>query len=266
MVWDGRILRWQAALRVAAIAAIHLAILSWILTSKFIIQSTSPPIRFSIEIAELTPLPEALMPEPEPEPEPEPDLPPIPPDAPPPDAVSTPPEPAPAPTPAATSSEPLAAQEPLTADTPQHPAVLTHDETPAGSEPNAAAPSPSTGSDTDAVTPDQIAGLLKQIECQKLTHRVDESCAYADEFTAWSANTARATVERNTEWDRSFRSRSTIDKFYEREVRGRLHWPDEDLFADPLPPGANDAARIRRGQEPLWSKEMRDGFRKSDDE
>ena len=43
--------------------AIHLAILSWVLTSKFIIQSTSPPISFSIEIAELTPLPEALMPD-----------------------------------------------------------------------------------------------------------------------------------------------------------------------------------------------------------
>ncbi|NQY96878.1 MAG: hypothetical protein HRT82_06925 [Henriciella sp.] len=262
MVWDGRFGRWKAALRIAVIAAIHLAILSWILASKFVIQSASPPISFSIEIAELTPLPEALMPEPEPVPV----LPPIPPDEPSPAAVPTPPASTPTPARVAAPSEPPASEEQPTADAPQHPAVLTHDETTAGSEPNAAVPSPSTGSDSDAVTPDQIASLLKQIECQKLTHRVDESCPYADEFTAWTANTERATVERNTEWDRSFRSKSTIDKFYEREVRGRLHWPDEDLFADPLPPGANDAERIRRGQEPLWSKEMRDGFRKSDEE
>lgn len=262
MVWDGVSLRWQAALRIAVIAAIHLAILSWIMASKFVIQSTAPPISFSIEIAEVTPLPEALMPEPEPEP----DLLPVPPDAPSPAAVSTSPTSTPEPAPVAAPSEPPASEEPQTTDPPQHPDVLTHDETPSGSETNSAAPAPSTDAGTDAVTPDQIAGVLKQIECQKLTHRIDESCPYADEFAAWTANTERATVERNTEWDRSFRSKSTIDKFYEREVRGRLHWPDEDLFADPLPPGANDAARIRRGQEPLWSKEMRDGFRKSDDE
>lgn len=262
MVWDGETLRWQAALRIAVVAVIHLAILSWILASKFVIQSTAPPISFSIEIAELTPLPEALMPEPEPEPDP----PPSPPDARLPAAVSTPPNPAPASAPVAAPSEPPASEEPPTADTPQHADVLTHDEMPAGSETNSAAPAPSTDADTNAVTPDQIAGELRRIECQKLTHRVDESCPYADEFAAWAANTGRASVERNTEWDRSFRSKSTIDKFYEREVRGRLHWPDEDLFADPLQPGANDAARIRRGQEPLWSKEMRDGFRKSDDD
>lgn len=111
---------------------------------------------------------------------------------------------------------------------------------------------------------DQVAKVLQSLGCQKLAHKKDEKCQEKNAFEAADAATSRLIVERVDKSDPDYRSKSVIDKFYQREVAGRLHWPDPDLFAAPLPPGAYDAQRIRNGQEPLWSKEMRDGFRKQD--
>lgn len=251
MVWDGKSMRLPAATRLGVVVAFHVAILAWILTSKLLIQS-QPPAAISIELVERQ-TPPAPMPTPEPARPLEP--PPEPPDK----AVSTAPPPAPV---------PVVRETPPAAITLEHPTVLTQNE--AATEPGAAAPTDAASADPAApdaapVTPDQIASVLRQLDCQKLTHRTPESCPYTDAFTAWAARTERATVERNTNWDRTYRSKSTIDEFYDREVRNRLHWPDQDLFADPMAPGAYTAERIRRGQEPLWSQEMRDGFRKPDE-
>ncbi|MCR9195164.1 MAG: hypothetical protein NXH88_10545 [Hyphomonas sp.] len=260
MVWVGKTVRLSTAIRTGSVAAIHFVLLALVLSAEIVIQDTARTPAITVEIVERPPPSPAPTPEAEPSREPDPDP-----------AEHAPPEPVvetpilappPAPKPIAPETSPV---EPPLPAIEERPAVLTQKDptTAPDSEIAAAPPTATTGSDT--VTPDQIAGVLRQLECQKLTHRTDESCPRTDPFTAWASNSERARVERNTDWDRSYRSKSTIDKFYEREVRGRLHWPDEDLFADPMAPGAYNADRIRRGQEPLWSKEVRDGFRKSDE-
>ncbi len=275
MVWVGNTVRLSTAIRTGSVAAIHFALLAWVLTSKLVIQNNAPTPAISIELVELPPAPD---PAPEPEQKVEPELDPEPATIPKPRAKPTaaraqtasPSSPA---DPSNGSEFPLEILRSSEEPSPESPAPLS----PALSIPQAqveptptpeaifTAPLPPTNPGEESATPAQIAGALRQLECQKLTHRKHESCATTDPFTAWASNAARKTVERNTDWDRSFRSKSVIDNFYEREVRDRLHWPDEDLFADPMPPGAYNADRIRRGQEPLWSKEMRDGFRKAEE-
>lgn len=271
MVWVGKTVRLSTAIRAGSVVAIHFALLVWVLTSKIVIQNTAPTPAISIELVELPPTPDPA-PEPEPEQKVDPEPEPIPeprtePTAERIDATSPPPpaersiglespletlqsSDAPAPD--------LSALSPLSISQPQGEPILAPDA-------DFTATLPPTNPGEESATPAQIAGALRQLECQKLTHRKHDSCATTDPFTAWASNAARKTVERNTDWDRSFRSKSVIDNFYEREVRDRLHWPDEDLFTDPMPPGAYNAERIRRGQKPLWSKEMRDGFRKADE-
>ncbi len=251
MDWVGKSAHVTAATRVGGVIAIHCALLFWALTSEIKFQTPPPTASITIELVELEPPPAAPEPEPEPEPQPEPPA----------DIPAAAPLPQPEP--------PLREPDPSPPDisdntASEHPPVLMQKER--ATLPDGVIPPPATtGSDVDAVTSGQIAGVLRQMECQKLTHRTSEDCPQTDPHTAWASNAARATVERNTDWDRSYRSKSTIDQFYEREVRGRLHWPDQDLFADPMPPGAYNADRIRRGEEPLWSKELRNGFRKPDD-
>ncbi len=250
-------------MRIGAVAALHLVILYWALMSKRVILSAAPPTSIAIEIVELPTPPPAPAPDPEPEPPPNPT--PEPPDKPSPQPVIATPTPAPPTAPISNDPETPPAVEPSSRAMPERPTVLTQKDPATAPDAEAAAATPAENADADTVTPDQMAGVLRQLECQKLTHRTVESCPRTDPFTAWASNTERARIERNTDWDRSYRSKSVIDKFYEREVRERLPWPDEDLFADPMAPGAYNAERIRRGQEPLWSKEMRDGFRKPDE-
>lgn len=250
MSWGDWILRTHAAWRVGGVALIHAILLGWALTAQLTVQRTAPPESIEIEFAEIEIVPEPEpMPEPEPEPTPEPPPPPK-------------PEPAVPTLTLAPDLEPDVTPNP--SDTPE---ILTQNvpaELPTASAPANVDPSPGETDKSSAVTDAEIASVLQQLHCQKLTHRKDEACPDADPFTASASVAARATVERNTEWDYSYRAQTATDKIYEQEVRGRLHWPDRDLFADPMPPGAYDAERIRRGQEPLWSQEMRDGFRKAE--
>lgn len=275
MVWVGNTVRLSIAIRTGSVAAIHFALLAWVLTSKIVIQNTAPTPAISIELVELPPAPD---PAPEPEQKVEPELDPEPEPIPKPRAKPTaarsqaasPSSPA---EPSIGSEFPLEILRSPEAPSPESPAPLppalsiiqAQVEPTLTPEADFTAQLSPTNPGEESATPAQIAGALRQLDCQKLTHRKHESCATTDPFTAWASNASRKTVERNTDWDRTFRSKSVIDNFYEREVRDRLHWPDEDLFADPMPPGAYNADRIRRGQEPLWSKEMRDGFRKADE-
>lgn len=238
MVWDGKNVRVPAATRLAAVTALHLAILAWMLTAKIIIPTRAPTV-ISLELAELQPLQPTPAPAPDPAPLPGPR-----PEAPV-DTRSTAPSPAPV--------------------TRERPAVLTQNEPAAAPEAEPARAPPMAPPDAAPVTPEQIAGLLRQLDCQKATRRRPEPCPDTDAFTAWATKADRATVARNADGGRSYRSKTMIDQVYEQDVRGRLHWPDEALFADPMAPGAFNAERIRRGQEPLWSQETRDGFRKPDD-
>lgn len=267
MAWVDNIARFSTAIRIVIVAAVHIVLLSWALTSKLVSRYTTPSTALSIELVELEPPP----PQPSPKPEPEPDLQPernpaLAAGAEP--RFDPPSEQAASDTQAARTPNTRASDPPLVenegASAPEHPPILMQKDPGDSANDDSAAPL-AAGGVSDEVTPAQIAGVLQQLGCQKLTHRTPEACPDTDAFTAWALNAERATVERNTDWDRTYRSESTIDTFYEREVRNRLHWPDRDLFADPMLLGAYNAERIRRGQEPLWSKEMRDGFRKSDD-
>ena len=78
------------------------------------------------------------------------------------------------------------------------------------------------------------------------------------------ANAKRAIPPERLFEDPRYIAKTVGDKIFEAEAAKRFLWPDADLFADPLPPGAYNARRIRNGQEPLWSQDMRDGFRKKD--
>ncbi len=121
-----------------------------------------------------------------------------------------------------------------------------------------------TGEETDTVSDAQIANVLKLLGCQKLRDHRDEHCPDADPFTASAAVAERNSVQPKEWADSDYINKPVIEQFYEREVLSRFHWPDADLFTDPMPPGAYNAQRIRDGREPLWNKKMRDGFRKKE--
>lgn len=126
-------------------------------------------------------------------------------------------------------------------------------------------PGPSqSGSDT-AATPEQLATVLAKSECLSLKrHPEEKDCPATDPFVAAAANAERAIPPERLFEDPRYIAKTASDKIFEAEAAKRFLWPDADLFADPLPPGAYNARRIRNGQEPLWSQDMRDGFRKKD--
>ncbi|MHA7899202.1 MAG: hypothetical protein ACX94B_05010 [Henriciella sp.] len=121
-----------------------------------------------------------------------------------------------------------------------------------------------SGSDT-RVTPGQLATVIAQSECLELKRQSEATdCPATDPFVAAMANAKRAIPPERLFADPRYIAKTVSDKLFEAEAANRFLWPDSDLFADPLSPGANNARRIRNGQEPLWSPEMRDGFRKPD--
>lgn len=151
----------------------------------------------------------------------------------------------------------------------QTPTILTQlDTAPAGPAPApnsaAAIDTPSGETAGDAVTPAQIASALGQMNCLKLKRHEEGSCPPPDPFAVAIASAERDIPPERIFGDPRYISKTVSDKVFEEEAANRFLWPDEDLFTDPMAPGAYNARRIRNGQEPLWSQEMRDGFSKSE--
>lgn len=239
--------RWIASNRtigiVALVAGLHAVALNWALSFKIAPSVTSIPESLVIEFAETAPPPEARRDEqhpPDPIPEPRPALSPPNTDiAPAPERVSDTPEPS--------NQAPLLESSPsvLTQDAPGDDASPASAETGAG----------------DTVSEAQIATVLNLLDCQKLRDHHRDDCSGADHMTAAAAAAERDTVAPRPWGATTYINKTVMEQVLDREAEARLNWPDADLFAEPMPAGAYNAQRIRDAREPLWSKEMRDGFR-----
>lgn len=241
------------------VTAAHVTLAAVLLSQRLTPMSAFDPTILEIELAELAPEIETPPEPPAPLPHPKPVLSEeTPPPAPPPPEFPTPP-----PTDSAPAPKPQPAE-------PQTQTVLTQlDDAPSGfaTAPNAGA-AVETSSDApsgETVSQAQVASALKQMHCLKLKRHEEGACPPPDPFAVATANAERAIPEERLFGDPRYVEKSVSDKIFEKEAANRFHWPDEDLFNDPMARGAYNARRIRNGQEPLWSKEMRDGFRKSED-
>ena len=125
-------------------------------------------------------------------------------------------------------------------------------------------PSGGAASGSGDVSSAQIAAALQQAECLNLKRRTDETCPPEDPFEIALALEESAVPPERLAPDPRYVSLSVSDKIFEREAGNRFHWPDADMFTDPLAAGVYNARRIRNGQEPLWSQDMREGFRKEE--
>ena len=237
----------------------HVVLGAILLSQRLTPMAFFEPNILEIELAELAPeveeIPEPTTPVTDPTPVVSNEI--SPPATPLPEPISSPPtDPAPAPAPPVVES--------------QTQTVLTQlDDAPSGL---ASAPTSNTATETspnntsgDVVTPAQVASALQQMHCVKLKRHEEGACPPPDPFAAAIANAERAIPQERLFGDPRYVAKSVSDKLFEREAAERFHWPDEDLFADPMGEGAYNARRIRNGREPLWSQEMRDGFRKSED-
>lgn len=244
--------QWDSAAIVVMVTGAHIAIAALFLAHEFHSDKQIGPDVLDIELAEFEPVetetPDPIDPAPEPETDP---------------AQTIPPKTDPAPSPPAEPPR-QPAQKPVEA-----PSVLTQLETAPTGQVAASAESITTGSSdqdaADAVSAGQVAAVLEKMHCLKLKRHEEGACPPPDPFEVAIAAAERDVPPESLFGDPRYISLSVSDKLFQREAANRFHWPDEDLFVDPLPPGAYNARRIRNGQEPLWSQEMRDGFRKSDD-
>lgn len=237
------------------VTAVHLILLSWALSVRFVPSPVAAPESIDVVFADLEadPVPAPIVPPPPVDP-PAPSLErPLP--------VAQAPAPVIAAPPASEAPGPDLEADVTSEQVAQTPEILTQNE-PAPALPRATM-APSTDM-SNVINADEIAAVLNLAGCNQLRHKQDESCPPEDPFAAAEASAARALPPDQLRAESTYRSKSVIDKFYEKEVFNRLHWPDPDLFADPMPPGAYDAQRIRNGQEPLWSKKVRDSFRKDE--
>ena len=246
----------------AAIAMIvtgaHIAIASLFLTHEFQSDVSFEPDVLDIALAELAPLetgnPDPVSPQPEPAPIVTPQT-----DQAPPQVADPPPLPDPA---------PPAPEQNAQNDTPA-PRVPPQSATADAGAVTAPAPTSSVGASdpctADAVSPAQVAVVLEKMHCLKLKRHEEGACPPPDPFDVAIAAAERDIPPESLFGDPRYVSQTVNDKLFEQRAKNRFHWPDADLFAGPLPPGTYNARRIRNGQEPLWSQEMRDGFRKSDE-
>lgn len=121
----------------------------------------------------------------------------------------------------------------------------------------------------DGVSPldqEQVAAVLNQMTCAKLARRRDDACPKTNPFDVAEAAAARASREHKGILMLPDLPMSAMEQFLAKQNGPGHMFPgmDADLFADPMAPGAYDAARIRNGDAPLWSEEMKRGFTKKD--
>ncbi|MEM1147932.1 MAG: hypothetical protein AAGA72_11880 [Pseudomonadota bacterium] len=237
----------RRAMVVAGVSSLHLAAIAALATHQF-----ANPIDLELSTVDVvfadiaTPLePPSPPPEPkrEPQPQPEPEL-----------------EPE-------RETEPLATPEPRSNMDAPLPEILTQSD-PEPAAPGAAAPSAAEAGHAATehpilpATAADLAAVLKQTECLKLQRRDVDDCPPTDPFVAAAARAARALPEVFDRADPRPAISNVDEQFFNRAADARLHWPDADLFSGPMAPGAYNAQRIRQGLEPLWSDEMKEGFRK----
>ena len=225
---------------VALATVLHFAVIAGVLVFDSARPAVTTPESLVIEFAEIElPPPEPIAPV-----EPVDETPPSPPERPPAEPATVP------------ASTPQSAPSTQGTKT-ESPSVLTQN------APGETRLAESSGGDgTNTVSDAQITNVLKLFDCQKLRDHRGDDCPDADPFTAAAAAAERDTVKPK-HWADSDFNKTVMEKFLDREANARFHWPDADLFADRMPPGAYNAQRIRDGREPLWSKKMRDGFRKN---
>ena len=250
--WIGILEYRRRAGIIAGVALVHFAGLAAILSHVFS-PTTSPESTYlEIELAEITPPPSV------------PDTPPEPPaEAPEPaqsESVETIPPPPTNQPPTASPSAPEPSAPATDSQT-----VLTQldqsDASPLTSEASGRASEAPAG---EVVTAAQIATVLQQADCLKLKRHEEGACPEPDPFAVAIASAKRAIPPERLFADPRYVGKTVSDKVFEAEAANRFHWPDDDLFNDTMSPGAYNARRIRNGQDPLWSKDMRDGFKKSD--
>jgi hypothetical protein len=173
--------------------------------------------------------------------------------------------------PAAPSPPPEITPEPA----PVQPEVLTQ-LTPAAA-PEETVPAPpaansdpaSSPSDTaNTVSKTQLASVLQLTQCQKLDRETARDCPETDSFDRALALAERSQKPPEPARVTFYIERNVLEHAFSQNDRAPHLFPgmDGDLFADPLPKGAYNAEQIRNGLAPLWSKEMKDGFRKPDAE
>ncbi len=133
-------------------------------------------------------------------------------------------------------------------------------------EPAAAPASAATRLAANDGDQDKVARTLRLLSCQKLSRDPDETCPKRDPFEVAEALAARELATHNPTAISVFDQQNAAERFFSRQSQDRHMFPgmDADLFADPAPPGANDAERIRNGGSPNWSEEMKRGFTKDD--
>ncbi|MEL6857205.1 MAG: hypothetical protein AAFO74_02390 [Pseudomonadota bacterium] len=254
---------------VFVVTGLHAAALAYLLAHVSEYQKLPAPFAVEIELAELEPTPK---PKPKPEPAPEPERRssdtesaprPIVIDAPTADvdvtslATPAPTDPLPPPRPPDPDPGPqaLSETEPPDVLTQLERDILLGVQTSGGQQAN--------GGERE-VSAAQIANALQQAECLNLKRRDQGVCPPDDPFEIALAIQERGIPPERLAPDPRHLSLSVSDKIFQREAANRFHWPDADMFEDPMAPGAYNARRIRNGQEPLWSQEMRDGFRKEE--
>lgn len=256
MAWAQRTLPYRRIGTIALITILHVGALSWAASLKIYAPSTSPRESILVEFADIMlPEPDPIAP-PEPEPEPQRVAPEF--DSKPPEPIEAPETPPEPPT-SGPVQEPLS--EPATKPAVETPNVLTQNATDMDT-----GMSDRSASEGGSVTDAQIASVIQQLGCQKLRHRPDETCPDRDPFDVAAATEARQAAAPEGAPNSPWAPRDHY-AYIRRQVTSSVFNKfnmTPDLFADPQPPGAYNAERIRNGQEPLWSEDMRDGFRKEE--
>lgn len=215
------------------VALAHAALLSWVLFQS-VGRSVSPVLEtLDISFAEVLPLPE---------PEPEPEVP--------------------------TAPLVAASSNPSAAPAPSSKTVLTQLESDNAPDAAPQTSDPAPSEDTaPRVDPSALAAVLQRVECQRLSFKVDEDCPKADPFAVAEASIARqAATPASAQLAGDYGPKSMLEGFFSQRESDPYLMPgmDGDLFTPGMAPGAYDAQRVRNGQAPLWSQEMKDGFRKED--
>ena len=225
------------------VAVAHMAALSWVLSQRVGMPASPVQEFLEIDFAEL--------------PSPEPETPPL--------------------------AEPAAVPEPDKQDAPEarpdpipdrsiatapSPKILTQLETKnaATVAPPRSEPVPAVDAD-QTVDPSVLAAVLQRVDCQRLSHKIDEKCPKLDPFDIAEATLARQTAApAPNQLVGDYGPKSMLEGFFSQRDSDPFLIPgmDGDLFTPGMAPGAYDAQRIRNGQAPLWSQEMRDGFSKQD--